>query len=207
MLSEAGTQPIETARLLLRRFTPGDAEDMWANWAGDGAVQQECGEPVYGSAQETARLLARYVGAYGQPGFYRWAVVEKESGRCVGQTAYFLIDEKNGFAEIEYCIGQAFQGKGYATEAVKAVIAYGFERMGLHKVQVSRRPANVRSGRVIEKCGFVYEGTLRDYFRTGEGRYEDRMYYSLLEGEWRALREKEPPAPPPRRKGKPRKKM
>lgn len=107
----------------------------------------------------------------------------KASGECIGQIAYFLVDSKNEFAEIEYCIGTAFQKKGYATEACKAAIKYGFEKIGLHKVQICVRPANTPSRKVIEKCGFTYEGTLRDYFKMPDGSFEGRMYFSILQEE------------------------
>ena len=95
-----------------------------------------------------------------------------------------LVDSKNHFAEIEYCIGSAFQCKGLATEATKAVIKYGFERMNLHKVQICTKTINKPSQRVIEKCGFIYEGTLRDYFFM-DNQYVGRMDYSLLRSEFK----------------------
>ena len=97
--------------------------------------------------------------------------------------AYFLVDLQNEFAEIEYCIGSAYQGRGYATEACKEIIRYGFDEIGLHKVQICCRTTNQKSRNVIEKCGLVYEGTLRDYFRMSDGVFEGRMYYSILRSE------------------------
>jgi len=58
----------------------------------------------------------------------------KETGECIGQIAYFLVDSNNHFAEIEYCIGSCFQRKNLATEATKVVVQYGFDKMNLHKV-------------------------------------------------------------------------
>ena len=123
--------------------------------------------------------MARYTDGHS----YRWAVVLKETDECIGQIAYFLVDEKNHFAEIEYCIGRDYQNRGLATEAAKAVIAYGFEEIGLHKVQICHKSINPASKRVIEKCGLHYDGTLRDYFYM-DGRYVDRLYYSMLETEY-----------------------
>lgn len=59
----------------------------------------------------------------------------------------------------------------------------GFEQIKLHKVQISVKSVNAPSKRVIEKCGFTYEGTLRDYFYS-EGEYVDRLYYSMLKSEY-----------------------
>jgi len=184
MLTHTGTQPIETERLLLRQFTREDAPSAWANWAGDEAVQNWYGEPVYATLEEAQGLLAKYIAGYENNDYYRWAVIDKSSGECIGQVAYFLVDTKNHFGEIEYCVGQAFQRRGYCTEAVRAIMAYGFGKVHFHKVQVCHIPANEASRGVIRKCGFTYEGTLRDYFY-GAGAYTGRLYYSMLENEWK----------------------
>ncbi len=181
MLKETFTESINTERLLLRKFEMSDSASVFRNWASDPEIQHNYGEPVYSTLEEVNALLEKYIARYSEPNFYRWAVIEKVSGECVGLIAYFLVDAKNEFAEIEYCIGKAFQGKGYATEACKAVIRYGFEKIGLHKVQICVRPANTPSRKVIEKCGFEYEGTLRDYFKMPDGSFEGRMYFSLLQ--------------------------
>ena len=190
MLKETSTETINTGRLTLRKFESGDCDSVLKNWASDPAVQVNYGEPVYATKEEVAGLLKKYVEGYKNSHYYRWAIIEKESGECIGQIAYFLVDVKNEFAEIEYCIGSAFQKKGYATEACKAVIQYGFDVIGLHKVQICARPANTPSLKVIEKCGFVHEGMLRDYFRMDNGKFEGRMYFSILENEFKKMEEK-----------------
>ncbi len=183
MLTHTGTQTIETERLILRRFAYSDDEAMLVNWVADVNVQSLYSEPVYTTKAEVKTLLDKYIGSYAQDSAYRWAIILKETGTCIGQIAYFLMDSKNHFAEIEYCIGEAFQRRGYATEATLAVIRYGFEAINLHKVQICHKASNVPSKKVIEKCGLTYEGTLRDYFYM-DGQYVDRLYYSILRDEW-----------------------
>lgn len=186
-IAACGTQQIETDRLLLRAFRAEDVESVLRNWAGDEAVQEMYGEPAYKTKGEVKGLLEKYIKGYPSGYTYRWAVIEKASGECIGQIAYFLVDQNNSWGEIEYCIGRAYQGNGYATEATKAVIDFGFNVIGFHKVQICVRPSNSKSKRVIEKCGFEYEGTLRDYFFRN-GSYEGRMYYSLIGSNNRPLR-------------------
>ncbi len=182
-MNACGTQTIETERLILRAFTYEDASSMMNNWAGDDYVQKMYGEPSYKTLEKVNKLLDKYIGGYSKKYFFRWAVIEKSTGECIGQIAYFLVDTSGHFGEIEYCIGTAYQGKGYATEATKAVIDYGFNKIGFHKVQICVRPSNAPSKKVIEKCGFTYEGTLRDYFYI-DGKYEGRMFFSILEDEY-----------------------
>lgn len=183
MLTHTGTNTIDTQRLTLRRFLPSDNASVLKNCASDAHLQAMYSEPVYPDAEAVGGLLARYIAGYEKPDYYRWAIIEKESGECIGQIAYFLVDSKNHFAEIEYCVGAAFQCRGYATEATKAVIAYGFDRMNLHKVQICTKTINAPSRRVIEKCGFTFEGTLRDYFYMN-GEYVGRHYFSILRSEY-----------------------
>lgn len=183
MLTHVGTNIIETERLILRRFEYTDDNSMLKNWIADEKVQLMYGEPVYSTKEEVMELLDKYIGSYEKNDYYRWAVIEKSSNECIGQIAYFLVDSKNHFAEIEYCIGSEFQCRGYATEATKAVIAYGFNEINLHKVQICTKTINKPSKRVIEKCGFTYEGTLRDYFYMN-GHYEGRLYFSMLRSEF-----------------------
>ena len=185
MLTHIGTETITTDRLILRRFEYSDTDSMLRNWIADEKVQSMYSEPVYSTEDEVKELLDKYIGSYEKDDYYRWAVIEKESGECIGQIAYFLVDSKNHFAEIEYCIGSEFQCRGYATEAAKAVIEYGFDKINLHKVQICTKTINQKSRRVIEKCGLTFEGTLRDYFFMN-GEYVGRHYFSMLREEYEA---------------------
>ena len=183
MLTHIGTNKIETERLILRRFEYSDDTAMLTYWVADEKIQSLYSEPVYSTKEAVRELLDKYIGSYERNDYYRWAIIEKNSGECIGQIAYFLVDSKNHFAEIEYCIGSEFQCRGFATEATKAVIRYGFDKINLHKVQICTKTINKPSKRVIEKCGFTYEGTLRDYFYMN-GEYVGRLYFSILRNEY-----------------------
>ncbi len=101
-MQSVGAQTIETERLLLRKFSFSDSSDMLKNWAGDENIQHFYGEPVYSTVKDVRELLAKYISSYASNDYYRWAVVEKKSGCCIGQISFFLVDCKNRFAEIEY---------------------------------------------------------------------------------------------------------
>lgn len=183
MIKHVGTNTIDTQRLVLRRFKYSDDEAMLKYWISDEKIQSLYSEPVYTTKEEVKELLDKYIGSYEKDDYYRWAIIKKSSSECIGQIAYFLVDSRNNFAEIEYCIGSHFQCKGFATEATKAVIEYGFNQMNLHKVQICTKTINAPSRRVIEKCGLTYEGTLRDYFYMN-GEYVGRLYFSILRSEF-----------------------
>lgn len=182
MLTHVGTMKIETERLILRKFEYKDNESVLEYWAADEKVQLIYASSVYKTIEEVNGLLNKYINNYENNEYYRWAIILKETGECIGQIAYFGVNNNYHFAEIEYCIGQSLQNKGYATEATKAVTKFGLDKINLHKVQICHNSINMKSRRVIEKCGFTYEGTLRDFFYEN-GKYLDRVYYSILEDE------------------------
>lgn len=187
MLTHCGTKELYTKRLYLRPFRFNDDEDMLQYWVSDPDIQRMYSEPVYATKEEVRGLLEQYVSSYAKDDYYRWAIIEQQSGICIGQIAFYLVDSTNHFCEIEYCIGSQFQRKGFATEATKTVVDFAFEQINAHKVQICHKEINLPSKGVIQKCGFTYEGTLRDYFCM-DGVYVNRLYYSMLRSEWEALR-------------------
>lgn len=185
MIRHNGTQIIETERLILRRFEYKDADDMLKYWISDPGIQAMYCEPIYETKESVIELLNKYISSYEKLDYYRWAVILKETNECIGQAAFFLVNSESNFGEIEYCIGSDFQRRGLATEATQAIIKFGFENINLHKIQICHREDNPASKKVIEKCGFKYDGTLRDFFYI-DGKYLDRLYYSILKDEWKA---------------------
>lgn len=189
MLTHMGTQMIETQRLILRRFEYSDIDSMIRNWIADEKTQWDYGEPSYKTPESVRELFdSKYIVSYDRDDYYRWAVIEKASGECIGQIAFFTVDTKNLHGEIEYVIGPSFQGKGYATEMTKAVIRFGFEKVNFHRIEIDCRTENEASRKVIEKCGLTYEGTFRDFFWKND-HYEGRRVFSILKDEWLASKE------------------
>ena len=183
MLTHQGTQIIETERLILRPFLYTDNDDMLNYWVSDPQIQSLYSEPIYTTTEEVRELLDKYISSYESPSYYRWAIIERESNICIGQIAIFLVDIKNNFCEIEYALGSKFHRKGYASEAVRSILDFCFNKVNFHKVQVCHKDGNIASQGVIRKCKFTYEGTLRDFFFIDE-KYVDRLYYSMLKEEY-----------------------
>lgn len=101
MLTHNGTQTIVTDRLILRRFLYEDNENMLRNWIADEKIQSMYSEPVYTTKEAVQELLNKYVISYQNPDYYRWAIILKDNNECIGQIAYYLVDSKNNFAEME----------------------------------------------------------------------------------------------------------
>ena len=86
-----------------------------------------------------------------------------------------------------YSLAKSRWGKGYMTEAAKRLIRYGFEELSLDVLMIRTSDTNRRSQRVIEKCGFQYEGTLRRAYRTFDGGMREVRCYSMLKEEYKQL--------------------
>lgn len=182
----AGTQIIETERLILRKFTKDDATDMFDNWINDKEVQSNYGEPVYESVEAVKELLDKWIIQYKNSDFYRWAIILKENNECIGQIAFCSINLNCSYADIEYCIGRNYQRKGYASEALSGVIKFTFEKTGLNRLQAFHRGRNISSGKVLQKSKMKYEGTLRQtMFYSETNEFDDKIYYGILKEEYK----------------------
>ncbi len=144
---------LETDRLILRRFSSNDAQDMYKNWISDPLVQKEYGEPIYESLEDVQELIGLWIKQYGEDYLYRWAVIQKDAGECIGQVAFCKNYTEHKTVEAEYCIGTNFWGKGYATEALKAVIEHTFECTSYETIEAYVREENRKSERVLIKAG------------------------------------------------------
>lgn len=109
-----------------------------------------------------------------------WAICDRESGEVMGTIGL----EITGFHHrgmLGYWLGKPYWSKGITSEAAQAVVRYGFDTVGLHRLEATCMPHNVGSSRVMEKAGMRYEGTLRDYYRKGDGFRDAAMYAVLRE--------------------------
>lgn len=167
-MKHCGTQIIETKRLRLRPFVLSDAADLLELWIADPNVQSEYGEPTYETMEAVEGLLNKWIAGYESPAFYRWAMIEGESGRCVGQIAFCRVYEDCRAAEIEYCVGSSRWGRGYAGEALAAVIDHIFAHTDFAWLEAYHRAENEKSGRVLQKSPMTVTDTVERFKRAGE---------------------------------------
>ena len=185
-MQHLGTQTIETHRLLLRPFRASDAPAMFRNWAGDGAVTEYVTWKTHASEQESAGIAAAWEKQTAEdPDFYQWAIVLKSLGEPIGSISAIHLDEKTESAELGWCIGRAWWGRGVMPEAGAAVIAFLFDEVGLNRVAARFDTRNPKSGRVMEKLGMTFEGVLRQAGRCNAGLC-DEAFYSILRSEYLA---------------------
>jgi len=167
-MKHCGTQIIETKRLRLRPCVLSAAADLLELWIADPNVQSEYGEPTYETMEAVEGLLNKWIAGYESPAFYRWAMIEGESGRCVGQIAFCRVYEDCRAAEIEYCVGSSRWGRGYAGEALAAVIDHIFAHTDFAWLEAYHRAENEKSGRVLQKSPMTVTATVERFKRAGE---------------------------------------
>ncbi|MGD9560068.1 MAG: GNAT family N-acetyltransferase [Oscillospiraceae bacterium] len=157
-MRHAGTKELETERLRLRRFTVQDAPAMYANWANDAEVTRWMRWEPHQSAAETQDILRQWQASYDQPDYYHWAIVRKADGVLMGSIGILPGQEADdaGLFSPGYCIGRAFWGQGYTTEALQAVMDYFLHETDIEHLVCCHAAQNPASGRVMEKAGFVF---------------------------------------------------
>ncbi|MEA2521165.1 MAG: hypothetical protein QOI81_811 [Actinomycetota bacterium] len=145
--------PLQTERLQLRRSLPEDAEAI-SSYRSDPQVNRYQGwertDPE-GIREEIEAMAGRSPGEPG--GWVQLSVLDRESGALVGDVGFSQAEGEPGVVKVGYTVAPAFQGVGYATEAVAAIIAYAFERLGAKVVRAYASAENVPSIRVAEKVG------------------------------------------------------
>jgi RimJ/RimL family protein N-acetyltransferase len=150
--------PIETDRLLLRPFTLDDAQALHAVW-GDPAAARFGGPgwPRPETVDDTRRYLEPIVAGQAARGYASWAVIEKATGRLVGDCGLFPADGAGPDVELAYGLAPDVWGRGYASEAAAACLRVGFEHLCVERIVADVDPANAASIRVLEKIGMRLE--------------------------------------------------
>ena len=148
---------IETARLVLRAHRMDDFRDCAAMWAHPEVVRYIGGRPF--SAEEVWARLLRYVGHWQWMQFGYWAIEEKATGAFAGELGFAEFKRELeppilGFPEIGWALAPHAHGRGYATEAIRAAVAWGDSHFGPVRTVCLIHPGNLRSIRVAEKCGY-----------------------------------------------------
>ncbi len=176
------TLPIETERLRLRPPEPEDLVPLHAIMSRDEVARWLCWEPR--SVQEVSRALDRQIN---QDRTKELALVAelRDTGEMVGHLTLTLGSPEHKQGEIGFMFHPDHQGRGYATEASRVVVALAFEAYDLHRVYARLEPRNRASARVLEKVGMRLEAHLIEN-EWVKGEWQSEAEYALLAREWRA---------------------
>lgn len=181
-MNHIGTRELTTARLTLRRFALEDAPHMFYNWQSDPEVCRYLTWPPYESVEQVEAFLKKnWLPDYEKPDSYVWAIELNEIEQPIGSIGVVDLKEEIGAVELGYCIGRRFWNKGYMTEALSAVIRFFLEEVGAGRVSAEHDVNNPGSGRVMQKSGMTYEGTLRRAGRNNTGICDLAVYAKIGE--------------------------
>lgn len=183
--SSTESLPLITARLELRSVRMEDVDGLWP-LVSDARLTPFLAWEPHQSKNETEQMVGALIAAQQAGKGFHWTVCHGE--HVVGLVS--LIDVRRAHrswildrAELAYWIGPANHGHGFATEASKAVVQYGFRLLGLHKIIVYHAADNPSSGAVVRKLGFRFVGNEREAF-CKNGRWHDLQHYEMLASEF-----------------------
>ncbi len=178
--------PLETTRLTLRPFVADDFEAFHAMRSDEDVVLYLYQGPL--SPAETHELLARKIAGTSWAREGDWlsaAVVERASGATVGDVGLGWVSERDRTAEIGFTFDPEHQGRGFATEAARALVGWAFASAGLHRVIGRTEARNTASARVLEKLGMRLEAHLVEN-EWVKGEWQSELVYAILDREWTA---------------------
>jgi len=183
-MENTGTIIIETNRLLLRPFINEDYENMFYNWANDSEVTKYLSWKAHKSTLETKALVEMWVKEYANLNFYQWVIELKDTKEIIGTISIVKENNKVFEKELGYCIGKKYWNNGYVTEAGLAVLDHLFNTINCNRIVASFNIANPASGKVMQKLGMTYEGTLRQSDLNNDGELIDMVQYAILKEEF-----------------------
>jgi ribosomal-protein-alanine N-acetyltransferase len=183
-MNNLGTQRIETERLVLRKFNLSDAQDMFDNWVNNSAVCKYLTWEPHGNIEVTKDVIKSWLTEYETGEAYNWVIELKGEQKAVGSVTVIAMSQKHQSCELGYCLGENYWDKGIMTEAVKTVISFLFEKVGLHRIQAQYDTQNMASGKVLEKSGMKLEGTLRHRRIRKDGSRADGNIVAILYDDW-----------------------
>jgi RimJ/RimL family protein N-acetyltransferase len=169
---------LKTARLLLRPFRQADADEV-QRLAGDRDVADttlKIPHPYEDGMAE--KWIANHRDWFDRGEQAVFAITLSDDGRLLGAVG-LRIEREDQRAELGYWIGKPYWGQGFCTEAARATVRFGFQQMGLHRIQACHLARNAASGRVLQKIGMTREGRLRQHTRKWDA-FEDIEIYGIV---------------------------
>ncbi|MBA4342365.1 MAG: GNAT family N-acetyltransferase [Methylibium sp.] len=176
--------PLRTERLLLRPYRPADAQALLDIFS-DPLVMRYWSSPPWTSIDQAHAAIERDAKSLESGEHLRLGLERLEDGRLLGQCTLFAISAQCRRAEIGYGLAASAWGHGYMHEALRALVAYGFENLDLNRIEADIDPRNTASARSLERLGFAKEGYLRERWIVGD-EVSDSAMYGLLRKDWSA---------------------
>jgi ribosomal-protein-alanine N-acetyltransferase len=171
-------RPIETERLLLREFHQSDLKDL-AHWEKDAGASY--------TEQEVQQFLDFCFREYFKWGMGPWGIVLREAAIMVGNCGFCHIDLEHQNAEVNYYVAPRYRGQGLATEALQAILEFGFAELGLNRIVARCDLDNRSSERVMQKTGMTFDRMIHSAASSSDGSLDEKLYAIVRPERGRAL--------------------
>jgi ribosomal-protein-alanine N-acetyltransferase len=169
---------LETERLILRPITMADAEDVF-DYAKDAESNKYMPWPTHVTIADTIAYLEAIPKNHAARERLGFAIARKPDGKFIGSCDFHTIVPNHHRVMMGYVLNRKYWGNGYMTETVRELIRFAFEDMGMHRVAATCDDDNIRSVRVMERCGMMLEGVFRDY-EARHGMFVSTRSYAII---------------------------
>jgi ribosomal-protein-alanine N-acetyltransferase len=173
---------IETKHLYLREISHHDAAEMYKIWS-DKDVMKYFGMAPLTSVQQMQDIIVNMQRSFDEERGFRWAISKKNDKRVIGSCGFHSWAKPFSRIQVGYELSKDYWGHGIMSEAVLAIIDFGFDVLKLNRIEALVEPPNKASSGLLLKLGFKYEGTMEEY-QFGSGRFMDLSMYALLRKYW-----------------------
>jgi len=177
---------LTTPRLILREILPGDAADLFS-FASDPEVQKYDSDPPMREMAEAVAMIEQGGQRFISKKAIGWGIELKEENRLIGGIGFYFWDKSYYKTDLGYTVARPYWRRGIATEALRALMQFGFETMHLHRINVDTRMDNIASLRLMQKLNFRHEGVRRECIRNEDGTYQNWGLFGMLEDEYRLI--------------------
>lgn len=182
MIAATRLPTIAAARVRLRWLTSADVPEMYEIFS-DPEVMKFWSSPPLQGIESAARLVSEIHEYFSAGTLYQWGIARVEDDRVIGTCTLAAIDVRHKRAELGFAVKRAQWGRGYASEAAEALVAFAFRTLGMHRIEADADPRNVASIRCLERLGFRREGYARERYHLN-GEVQDAVLYGLLRSEF-----------------------
>ncbi|WP_435925579.1 GNAT family N-acetyltransferase [Paenibacillus sp. DYY-L-2] len=178
---------LETERFILRKLTSADARDLFHYFSND-EVTKYYDLDSFVELRQAEDLIQTWNRRYMEKKGFRWAITVKPNNKVIGTCGYHNWSKEHYKAEIGYELNPAYWRQGVMTEVLQEVLRFGFEDLGLNRIEAFIDPDNIRSRYLLEKTGFHEEGYLKQCFFE-KNQFMDAVLFSLLKHQYEEQRE------------------
>ncbi|WP_018755078.1 GNAT family N-acetyltransferase [Paenibacillus terrigena] len=172
---------LETERLILRKMRRSDARDLFA-YASNAEMTRYTMWNTHRTLRDSELFLDAIEQRYREGQVTNWGIEYKPNGKFIGTCGFVNWAPEHQRAEIGYALSEEYWNQGIMSEAARAVLQFGFQKMDLNRLEARCNLENMGSERVMQKIGMIYEGVIREQLFI-QGRFESVKLYSILRNE------------------------